>query len=210
MSLGQLYKDYLMMILKLFLLIFLFPTSGFANDEDLYDPKVNNKKAYIRIYNNIDDEQKPSLNGYKYPQLSKQSLSPYYPQNISKIKIQPDFSYDVEKGGFYSVILDEPVWVIEDTRPENKAKAIIAFYNLSNKDNLNLVANNSFPIFEDIEKRSGVDREINAAKINLAVIIEGEVLSQLNDVILERNNHYTVIYDGKGIQFITATIDHQN
>ena len=35
------------MILKFFLLILLFPISVFASDEELYDPKINNKKARL-------------------------------------------------------------------------------------------------------------------------------------------------------------------
>jgi alginate O-acetyltransferase complex protein AlgF len=185
-------------------------SSALANDEALYDPAISDDLVYIRILNHTEVETKPALNGKKYPNLKVGQLSPYYPHNISTIKIESDFSKNVEKGSFYTLILDKPIWLVKDFQATDRRKAVLAFYNLSDQDGLSLKANKDIKIFENLGNKSHQARFINEAKIDLFVEENNEIKAKLEDIIIERRNHYSVIYDGQSLHVEKASIYHNS
>lgn len=155
----------------------------------------------------MDDAIAPKLNDREYSVLEQGKVSSYYPNDILAIKVKPDFSTDVEKGNFYSLIIDADIWSVKDIRSENKSKAVIAFYNLSDKNDLLLKANEKIKIFDDVDSKSHDSREINAAKVHFEIVKDGQVLAQVDELIIERGNHYSVLYNGDGVETVKASLD---
>lgn len=157
--------------------------------------------------NNHKGAIKPKLNSREYKALQSNQVSPYYPNDISTIKMEPNFSQDIEKGNFYTLVVGDDVRVIKDMKSEDRTKAVIAFYNLSDKENLLLRANSQINIFENVKAKSNASRKINAAKVKFSIMREGQALTELDDFIIERGNHYGVFYSGGEANIIKARID---
>ncbi len=197
-------------MLKFLILSIFIVTPVLANDEGLYDDLISDQYSYIRIYNKTNDMIKPTLNSAQYPELSSGNMSPYYPEEVSTINIGSDFSEKVKTGKFYTLVFDENIFLFEDERSENKTKAVLSFYNLSKREGLKLKANNSISVFEGIEAYSYRSREINSAKVDLQIVTDDDVtIDALENIILERNSHYSVVYDGEKTNIFEAKIDHK-
>lgn len=188
-------------------LVVLTPVSVFANDQELYDPQISKNLVYVRFVNGGQADIRPSLNGKKYPMLLSGNVSAYYPADISTIKIGSYFSENVEGGDFYTLVLDEPVWLVQDLKSTDRSKAVLAFYNLSEQDGVSLIANDNVKVFENTQGESHHARLINGAKITLSVFHHGEIVTE-EDIVIERYNHYGVFYDGRSLQIVQAKIDH--
>jgi len=198
--------------MKLILLVFLVflgacKDTHADSDAGLYDPVAPAGSSFVRFLNAKDQSLSPSFKKKKYSDVSPLAVSPYYVfkkgDTIFKLNNQEPLNAQLEEGAFYTITSDS--LVIKDQPNANRAKATIVFYNLSTASDLSLKAKEGkINIFEEVASQSMEARDMNAVKIDLGVYSGDEMLKQLTPQIIERGNHYSVVYTGDHIFFATA------
>jgi hypothetical protein len=181
-------------------------------DSGLYGPKISKEASFIRFVNLESDLISPQINNHKFPDLGVGEVSLYYEVKKTKINFSTQkktFTENILQGQFYTLVVTDKPKLIKDNKSKDRTKAVIAFYNLSERNSLTLKVNNKINVFSDVTAMSMEARDINAAKINLNIINGTEEFATVPDVILERGHHYSIIFDGKSAQFVQARIDHQ-
>lgn len=177
------------LLLSLVLAMLCFLQSVVANDDDitLYAAPLSENQSYLRIFEGG-------------------TLSNYAAYDLSKIK---DLTKEtnLSEGQYYTFISGENSLIILDDKVENKTKAVLAFYNISDAENLSLKADGNVNVFNHISSYSMVSREINASKISLQTYDGNNILDTIESVIIERQNHYSVLYDGNEMHFFQADIE---
>lgn len=191
-------------------LIFIVPV--FADtDSGLYNPKISAEDHFVRFINNTDAALSPSLNAQKYRELRPHQTSPYFLIKSDEIKFSDenyDFTGEIEQGGFYTLVIGAPMKLLPDQRVTDRTKAVIAFYNLSPLENISLKAKEGkVTVFENLEPITMQARDINATKIDMSIFNGAEKITALPDIILERGQHYSVIFDGTSAHIVPAEID---
>lgn len=199
--------------MRLILLAFLIFVSACKDtqadaDVGLYDPVPPEGSAFVRFINLQESSVVPSANGKKYDALDKGQVSAYYvvPEGIAKISM---FSQEIEEnitaGEFYSFVSGENLLSLVDTANDNRSKATIAAYNFSDKGQISLKAKGGSIDVLNVESNKTQARDINAVKIDFSLYNGDKELASLGDEVIERGNHYSIIYDGDEVQMITAT-----
>ena len=95
------------------------------------------------------------------------------------------------------------VW-IEDTVSDNRAKATMALYNLSGKGPLTLKAKEgAVTVFDGVETKAMKARDMNPVKVDFSIYAGEENLQTIEPFIIERGNHYGILFDGK-----SASVDN--
>lgn len=179
-------------------------------DDGLYAPLPPEGSAFVRFVQadpSVKEDLNPSANGKSYDGRDFATVSPYYVVPKGKA----DFAFGaakteqaLESGKFYTVALvsDAKLVVLEDKAADNRAKALIQFYNFSAQDGLMLkTADEKVEIVPPALKNASGSREINAVKVALSVFGEDDSGSEpLGDVVLERGKALGVFafHDGAG------------
>ncbi|MCB9979463.1 MAG: alginate O-acetyltransferase AlgF [Rhodospirillales bacterium] len=165
-------------------------------DDGLYAPLPPEGSAFVRFVQadpTIKEDQNPAANGKTYDGRDFATVSPYYVVPKGKT----DFAFGaakteqaLESGKFYTVALvsGAKLVVLEDKAADNRAKAMIQFYNFSTQDGLMLkTADEKVEIVPPALKNASGSREINAVKVALSVFGEADSGSEpIGDVVLER------------------------
>ena len=200
-------------MIKLLLLILTMLISPAYADSDigLYDDKISKDMSFVRFVNLVNIDINPKVNDHKFPVLNAHEVSPYYLLKKDKMEFiygDKELIQDIDNGQFYTLIISDNPFFIKDKKNTDRTKAVIAFYNLSDRDNVSLKANNKIDIFSNVGRKSMDARDINSTKLSLQVMGDIEVIGEITDVILERNQHYSVFFDGHNTQFIQSKIKH--
>lgn len=200
--------------MRLILLAFLVFVVGCKDtqvdtDAGLYDPLPPAGSAFVRFINMQGEKATPSAKGKKYKKLNNKKVSSYYvvPQGKVEVSVGSEkIVTNIAEGRFYTVIGDEGVFVLEDKANKDRSKATIAAYNLSDLDEISLKANKGkIEVLERISSKSVGSRDINAVKIDFSLFRNGDEIFSFEEEIIERGNHYSIIYDGEEARMVTAT-----
>lgn len=160
----------------------LMPTTIIAHaDEGLYDPLPPEGSAFLRFIQ--ADDRKP--------------VSPYVVRPSGEHKIvlaEKQAIHDLQEGQFYSAILkDGKITVLEDTKSENRAKALLLFYNLTDRPGLSLkTADSGIDIINNVARLEHGSREINAVRIGFALYDGDAKIASLEEQALDRNAAYSI------------------
>lgn len=150
-------------------------------DSGLYDPLPPEGSAFIRFLN-ASSQAEPIqgiANGQTYKKLGNREISPYYV--VPRGEIKAGFSDTdpeeiiVEAALFYTMIrtADGIVHLI-DPAHNDRSKAQILFYNLSDTDGLSLkTKDGSVSIVDSTDHYKSGARPINAVKVELSVFDSG-------------------------------------
>ncbi len=187
----------------------LFPAFAWADiDEGLYDPVAPEGSAFVRFLNAGAVEISPVLDGKSYENLAPNGLSPYVVKPAGEVKValgNTSAKISLEEGKFYTLILHNGVpSILEDPASNNRAKALLVFYNLTDHETLALkTADGKIEIIAPVAKGGNSWREINAVRIGFSAY-DGEIKAAgLEGKTLERSAAYAVIAvsgtDGKTI-----------
>jgi alginate O-acetyltransferase complex protein AlgF len=95
--------------------------------------------------------------------------------------------------------------VLKDAPIGKAAKAMIVFYNLSDKPAALKTANGKVGIIANIEPGQNGSREINALPVSLAVFEDGTNVAAIDSVDLKRNESTAIILDKTPDGKFTAT-----
>ncbi len=175
------------------------------NDAGLYDPVAPAGSAFVRFLNLSPDGLEATYKNKKYPEIPAMNISPYYvfekdckSITLNGVEVQTRF----DEGAFYTMTAQK---IITDKPNDNRAKAIIAFYNMSDKPTLSVkVKEGTVMVLENVPPQEMAARDMNAVKIDFGVYDGDKLLKALDPQIIERGNHYSLVYTGQDLLFVTA------
>ncbi|MFP4313015.1 MAG: alginate O-acetyltransferase AlgF [Alphaproteobacteria bacterium] len=178
------------------------PKPSFANpDAGLYDPLPPEGSAFIRFIGDYNDtgSDEATLNGKAYEYVEFKEITSYFvvPEGETEISIgDAQDSYSIEAGKFYSVVQtgENDLALMEDKPNENRAKALLNFYNLTENGSLSVKTNDgSVEVIEEVSDAQSGHREINPVKVNLAVYDGDTLIKDLGSVSMDRSNSYNIV-----------------
>lgn len=183
------------------LLLLAAPALAAGPDDGLYPPPPPTGTAYLRyIGEGSLDVGNLQLIGARYMPLMQGSYTAAHEANSVPVQLEADRHYTVVAGeGGQLVFLPDP-------ELENRARALLAVYNLTDQPALNLVtADGKLTVVEGIGLKAVGSRMVQPVKASLALAANGNILTSVDTLTLESNTVYTIIASGSGAA-ITATI----
>lgn len=191
------------------------PFKAIANmDSGLYDPLPPEGAAFVRFINasGMKGSDQSQMNGKGYMYIKHHEASPYFVAEEGTLAAGFDgknTTFEVKSGGFYSVVVTpKDLKVIEDQGNDNRAKAQIAFYNLTDKAGLSLKTRDGKVAIADAVDAYGMkSRQINPVKVELA-IYDGETkVMDVEPLSMDRSMSYNALYTGKdeGVVWVRST-----
>jgi alginate O-acetyltransferase complex protein AlgF len=183
---------------------FLIPVSAMAGEEALYAPVPPADSAFVRTVNLTGDATASiQLDGSSLPAGAQPLVSDY-----AVIK-QGDHSLSagaqkspvtIEAKQYYTIVVaaDGKTNVLKDALIEDPSKAMLYFYNLSDKSSVSLFApSHKATVFENIAVGASTSRAINAVAIGLVVKAGDSEIGTTGDVDLKRQVGTSVFLTGK-------------
>ncbi len=203
--------------MKKYIAILMLSAFGFssgaamAEDEGLYDPAPPSGSAFVRFINADEVPAQPEAKGKKHAKISTGIVSPYYPVAAGETDLrlgEAKTSQDIEEGAFYTAILkDAGLKVMKDQSPDNPAKAMLAFYNLTDKGDLTLKTDDGkveiIPATGPVE--SGY-RQVNGVEIKAAVYNGDAKIADAGSVDLKRGKASAVVVTQDGDDFKASAV----
>ena len=184
------------------------PAAEEDTDVGLYDPVAPDGSVFVRFINVTNTPQKAAISGKDFGTVSAGQVTDYFVMPQGKLDVMvadKKLSHDMSDGDYSTVIIGESVSVVEDTANADRAKATIAFYNLSDKSDITLKAKGgTVDVLANVGAGETKARDMNAVKIDFGVYEGDQELATLSEEVIERGNHYSVIYDGKAVKIVTA------
>jgi alginate O-acetyltransferase complex protein AlgF len=188
-------------------------SSGFAmaEDEGLYDPAPPSGSAFVRFVNADDAPAQPEAKGKKHARISTGVISPYYPVAAGQTDLklgESTASQDIEEGAFYTAILkDAGLTIVKDQSPENPAKAVLAFYNLTDKEELSLKTDDGkVEIIPATGAGESGYREVNGVEIKAAAYDGSKKVADAGPVDLKRGKASAVLVTQEGDAFKASAV----
>lgn len=182
-----------------------------GTDEGLYDPVAPKGSAFVRFVNIDDASHEIKANGKSYGSLDQNSASSYFvvKKGNAKFSIGSNaHSEEINEGQFYTVALGDDIKIIEDKSNDNETKSTLALYNLNGANPIQLKAKEgTVTVVDNVTKGAMNTRDINPVEIDLSVTGEGIEAIMLKSLIMERGNHYSIIYNGKSAFIVQAKTD---
>ena len=185
-------------------------------DEGLYAPKAPDGSAFVRFLSVDNANFKITSSGKKNEIVEGNSVTPYYPMIAGNFV--PDTSVGkleavLESEKFYTVAyINNEFVTIEDTKNTDRSKATVSLYNLSDIGTVDLKAKeSSILVIDSVEPFTQRSRDLNPVKIDFTIFkkhssdwMENTVL---DEIILERGNHYSVFYTDVSAFITKSEID---
>ncbi|HPF47903.1 MAG TPA: alginate O-acetyltransferase AlgF [Emcibacteraceae bacterium] len=178
------------------------------SDVGLYDPVAPAGSAFVRFINLEEGAVTPKAGKKSYGALSQGQISDYFviPQGHVSIDMgghaaEEEFQAD----NYYTAINKGDVIFLRDQANTDRSKATIALYNLSDIPALTLKAREgSVDVLKDVAKDETAARDMNAVKIDFSIYNGDQKLKSLDEEVIERGNHYSIIYDGQTAEMVAA------
>lgn len=190
--------------LSLLIVMFAVSTHAKAGDVDagLYDPLPPAGSAFVRFVNLQDENLPAKAKGKNFGSLDPATSSSYKVISKGEADIQlggQTGQQALEEGKLYSVVsIDgaEQPEIITDPVSDNRAKALISFYNFTETPLELKTTDKNISVIDAVSKGEVKSREINPVKVALGVY-EGDTQKQaLEPILLERGQSYSVFYSG--------------
>lgn len=176
-------------------------------DIGLYDPVPPAGSAFVRFLNLSDQSYTPKAKSKKYPSLSARVMSSYYVVPEGEVAFLKSLKESVQVGEFYTVVNKGQGVVIQDQANQDRTKATVALYNLSDQVIGLKAREGSVSVLEEVQINTMKARDMNAVKVDFGIYQNDKLLENVGDKVLERGNHYSIVFDGQQAHFITATTD---
>ena len=175
-----------------------------ANDM-LYDPDPPPNSAFVRLINATGTDVTASL-GAKKVSADKRGASPYVvvPQGTLNVNVGTASSkVSVRAGSFYTLALSgapaPKLTLLTDATSANRAKALIAVYNLSSLASVDFkTADGKVTVIEGVAPNTTKSRAVNGVKVDLAMFDKSGAIATFKDTQLERGAAYAVIVSDTG------------
>lgn len=169
-------------------------------DEGLYDPAPPKGSAFVRLFNLSEDAAPFTLGGVERVTAGPAELSPYFVQPKGAFEAGAgalSLKSEAEEGAFYTAFVkDGALVVLKDPALSTRAKALVAFYNLTTTPGLALkTADGKAEVVPALDPGAVSGREVNGVKVAFGVFVgaEAEAKAVLPDQVLERGKAYAAV-----------------
>lgn len=174
-----------------------------ADDEGVYGPAAPPDSAYLRVFNatgeseldaRIADEALSDIGAYSATDFV--SVPPG--QHTFRIGRHSE-KLTLRKNLYYTAALaPDGVRLLENTRYENRLKALLILYNLLDDATLSLqTQDGKTPVIDAVRPRTYGTREVNAVKAGLAVYEGGQRVADVPPIALERGRAFSLFIAGR-------------
>ncbi len=177
--------------------------SALAQD-DLYGPSAPPDAVYFRIVNASSGASpfEARLGDLVFPPVAFAEVTPYFvlePATLSLSAGDAETSVEVEAGGFYTAaLLPNGLTVFSDEPLVDASRALLTFYNLSNRGPLDLkTADGGTDVFVGVGAGVSESVVVGAAEVALGVFAAAELVGATEQLLLERGvAHAVFVFDG--------------
>lgn len=181
------------MLRLLFILLMALPSLSIASqDEGLYPNLPPSNAAFVRVINQSGTIMNDvTLSGISLGIIKEKNVTDYIvaQSGLADIIINKKLlNHTLMAGQYYTVgFLFNDLIILSDQEIVNPTKAVIAFYNMSDNDNLSLVSTtHDVNIFNDINIGKKDSREINAIPIGVAIKNGDSLIKKITNIKLQR------------------------
>ncbi len=195
-----------------FLASVLLAAPAIAQDAGLYDPVAPEGSAFVRFINagGGEDSFKPSIDGKTYKAVDRGDIGAYLPLKAGKFEaaMGPVKTEGMaESGLFYTAILKGgSLTILKDAPLTNAVKAMIMFYNLSDKTVSLKTADGKIEVIAPVESGKSGSREINAVPVTLAAFEGDKKITDIGAPGLKRNESTAIILDTKSDGVLSSSM----
>lgn len=173
-----------------------------AQDEGLYAPAPPADAAFVRLIHAAPAAATvaASVSDSSYGDISFSQVTPYRvviqgDRNVSAGSLTQDIQ--VEAGKFYTLVVRDEVTVLEDAANDDRAKALLTLYNLSDMESIDLkTADASTDVISSVAPGAQASIAVNGISVALGVFSNGEAISLFDETQLERGAAYSVFVLG--------------
>ncbi len=173
-----------------------------AGDEGVYGAAAPEGSAFVRVFNATTE----SLAGGR---IADQNIDEVNGNTASEFVFLPPGSHTLNIGGasqpltlaanrYYTVVRTASGFsVFDNGRHENRLKALVLFYNLTDGAALSLrTADGKAAVVEATSPKQFGSREVNAIKATMAVYDGGQKLADARPIGMERGRAYSLFATG--------------
>jgi len=178
--------------------LMVFPS--YAQDAGLYDPAPPAGSAFVRFINlgAKNEACKPDIRGKSYDSIDQNKVGPYVPAKSGDAELKLDAASakeTLEEGGYYTVVYrGDALSVIKDDAIKNPVKSMVAFYNLTPRNDISLkTADGKVDVIKSLASGKSGYREINAVTVKLVVYDGARKAVTLKPIILKRREPTAII-----------------
>ncbi len=170
----------------------------------LYGPEAPAGSAFIRVFNgqiNLPVKE-ASVAGKELGEVDPISASKYVFLEPGSMEVDLDgkkHPVTLDKDSYYTLILMDGgvVKLVKDEAFDNRRKALVSFYNLTDVDSLDLkTSNGKTAILESVSQLDTKNRQVNAVKISVAAFSGDQKLADAAPVNLERGKVFSLFACG--------------
>ena len=188
---------FILMVLAMF---FLVPASR-ADDKALYGPAAPAGSAFIRVFN-------ASGTSEVVAQVGIESLEEVDAWEASEFGFVPAGQHVLRVGGatrtvtlaadrYYTALADgSSIQLIENDQFRNRLKALVILYNLTDEELSLKTSDGSVKVIEPVAQDSFGQREVNPARVQLAVYNGAQKLASAPQVNLARGKAFSLFAVG--------------
>ena len=188
---------FILIVLAMFVLV---PASR-ADDKALYGPDAPPGSAFIRVFN-------ASGTSEVVPQVGNDALDEVDAWEASEFGFVPAGQHAVRVGGasrtvtlaadrYYTAVADgSSIHLIENEQFSNRLKALIILYNLTDEELSLKTSDGSVKVIEPVAQDSFGQREVNPARVQLAVYNGVQKLASAPQVNLARGKAFSLFAVG--------------
>lgn len=189
------------------LLLLLSMPLAFAGDAELYDPAPPADSAYVRFINTGTKPINALLGNLTYKQV--EGFSPYqvikegeYDASVDKTKQ----SVTLKAGTSYSLVYTKQgkkgrIATVVDAANADPSKAVVYFYNLSDKEASLRAPNFNTDILPGVPAGESRSVEINAVTVDVAMNVENVDVKTFPGIELKRRNGFSFLLTGKNPKY---------
>jgi alginate O-acetyltransferase complex protein AlgF len=184
-----------------------------AGDEPVYGPTIEADSAFLRVFN-------ASPRPIEDARIGDRVLGDIAPYAASEYAVLPAGRYPVVVGGaprtlslkrdhYHTAVVlpDNSVRVVDVGRDENRLKAQVIFYNLTDAPSLALkTAAGDVAVVDAVAPNAAGTREVNAVRANLAVFDGGKAVARPAPVNLQRGRAFSLFAAGTREQPVTVWV----
>jgi alginate O-acetyltransferase complex protein AlgF len=188
------------------------PIAAFAQDDGLYDAPVDPNSAFVRVL--APAASIAVVNGTSLDQLTD-GLSPYVnvqPGDIAVSAGEADGTVKAAPGGYYTYAFDadgKPT-LLTDQAANDPSKAIVYFYNFSDKPTVDLfVPSAKVNAIEAIPTNGTKSVALKAPlKLDVEVMADGASIAKVAGLDLKRRGGVSVIFWGTEGAYSAAAVQN--
>lgn len=195
-------REPLWMLAALCLMALLTPHLTMAGDGGLYGPAAPPGSAFIRVFNASDaDDIEAKVGNETIPDIRAWNASEFIFLPAGTHALSAAGSQDsltLAPGRYYTAVAGNgPVRLLDNENTGNRLKALVILYNLTGDKALSLrTQDGGTTVIGDVAKDGSGKREVNPAKVQLAVYSGDQKLADAPPVTLARGQAFSLFVVG--------------